>query len=181
LQEFGHNRLIAFKRVYLRALSLARQRLVRPGSAALEYFSGKRKKHFGSFAFLAIVVALRTALIAHIGIPVVTTDKSIAIAGVLQKRANPTYFVQMPTLVACCRGICAHYRIKSAEHLVPSSCTGSLRFLRYRLIAVPILDGIKQHGRSDRMIFAAHDSVTPDAGPKPAAYFFYTDLPVRPL
>jgi hypothetical protein len=50
------------------ALSLVHMLLIRPGYVARDYVDGKRKRYFGPFAFLVVIVGIASAVIAVAGI-----------------------------------------------------------------------------------------------------------------
>ena len=162
LHEIGHDLAHAIVHVDRSALSLVRQLLTRPGIVAREYISGKRKKYFGPFAFLVVVVALGSGIIALSGFPVVTADQPNAVAAFLQSHANLAYFIQVPILAAWCRIICAYDRLNFAEHLVVASYTSGMHVLWFSLVAVPV------------WYLSA-------PGPELARYLFYANLPIWPV
>ena len=64
LRDIATDLLHALLHVDRSVVSLIRQLAVRPGVVAREYVEGKRKRYFGPFAFLVIMVGLASALVA---------------------------------------------------------------------------------------------------------------------
>ena len=92
LREIGHDLLHALIHVDRSALSLVQMLLVRPGTVALNYVQGKRKRYFGPFSFLVIVVAAASAVIALTGFRAVSTDRANVVADFLQRHLNLLMF-----------------------------------------------------------------------------------------
>jgi hypothetical protein len=111
--------------------------LVRPGAVALDYVQGKRKRYFGPFAFLFVVVAAASAVIALTGFHAVFTNSPNVVANFLQSHINVAMFAEVPLLAAFSRLLDARSCFNIAEHLVLAAYTSSMRVLFVTLIVIP--------------------------------------------
>jgi Protein of unknown function (DUF3667) len=137
LHEIGHDLLHALMHVDRSALSLVRMLLVRPGTVALDYVQGKRKRYFGPFSFLVVVVAAASAVIALTGFRAVTSDSPNVVADFLQSHINLLIFAEVPLLAVFSRLLDVRGRFNLAEHLVLAAYTSSMRVLFATLIVIP--------------------------------------------
>jgi hypothetical protein len=137
LREIGHELLHALVHVDRSVLALLRDLVVRPGVVALDYVEGKRRKHYGPFAFLVVVVAFATAVVAISGFAVITTSEPNRVADFLQRHVNLLFFVQVPLMALACRLVAFNRRFNIAEYLVLSAYTSGLHMLVYALLVVP--------------------------------------------
>jgi Protein of unknown function (DUF3667) len=137
LREIGQDLLQALANVDRRALSLVGALLVRPGGVAHDYVAGRRKRYVGPFSFLAITVALASALIALSGFRAFTSNNPNVVADFLQQHVNVVILLQAPLLAAYCALLFARDGYNYAEHLVLASFTSSMRALLLGLVAVP--------------------------------------------
>ena len=135
LREIGNDLLRALFHFDRSAFSLFRELLVHPGTVALNYVSGKRKRYFGPFAFLVVIVAIASAAIALSGFRMVYAPSQTAGAEVLQtflaKHVNLMFFVEVPLLAAACRLLGPRGRFNYAEYLVLASYTSGMRILLF--------------------------------------------------
>ena len=118
---------------------LVRGLLTRPGYVAREYVAGRRKRHFGPWAFLLITVSLATAVILATGVEWFRPFSKSHAADVLQRHINLVMLVQMPLLAAFCALLFRRERLNYAEHLVLSAYTFGFRQLYLALIETPVL------------------------------------------
>jgi Protein of unknown function (DUF3667) len=137
LHEIGHDLLHALMHVDRSGLSLVRMLLVRPGTVALDYVQGKRKRYFGPFSFLVVVVAAASAVIALTGFRAVSSDRPNVVADLLQSHINLLIFADFPLLAVFSRLLDVRGRFNLAEHLVLAAYTSSMRVLFATLIVVP--------------------------------------------
>jgi hypothetical protein len=137
LREIGHDLLHALMHVDRSGLSLIRMLLVRPGTVALNYVQGKRKRYFGPFSFLVVVVAAASAVIALTGFRVVSTDRPNVVVDFLQSHINLLMFAELPLLALFSRLLDVRGRFNLAEHLVLAAYTSSMRVLFATLIVIP--------------------------------------------
>jgi len=119
------------------AISLVRMLLVRPGTVARDYVQGRRKRYFGPFGFLFVVVAAASAAFALAGLRAVPTANAKLIADFLQSHINLVTFAEVPLLAGFSRLLYARAGFNYAEHLVLAAYTSSLRILFATLIVIP--------------------------------------------
>jgi hypothetical protein len=112
--------------------------LLRPGNVALDYVRGRRKRYFGPFAFLFVVVAAASAIVAFTGFRAVTANKSSVVADFLQAHINVVTFAQVPLLAAFTRILDARGGFNYAEHLVLAAYTSGMRMLFFTAIVIPV-------------------------------------------
>lgn len=137
LHEIGHELVHALVHVDRSVLSLVRQLLLRPGVVARDYVEGRRRRYYGPFGFLVVVVALASGLIGLTGFHVVTSSVPNRLADFLQGHANLLFFVQVPLLAALCRAASWHGRDNYAEWLVLACYASAMHVLFYALVLVP--------------------------------------------
>ena len=68
MRDIGHDLAHAITHAGHSIFALVRALATRPGTVAREYAAGKRKSHFGPFAFLVITVGLASAIILISGV-----------------------------------------------------------------------------------------------------------------
>jgi hypothetical protein len=137
LHEIGPDLLHALMHVDRSGLSLVRMLLVRPGTVALNYVQGKRKRYFGPFSFLVVVVAAASAVIALTGFRAVSSDSPNVVADFLQSHINLLMFADFPLLAVFSRLLDVRGRFYLAAHLVRAAYTSSMRVLFATLILIP--------------------------------------------
>ena len=144
LHEISHDLIHALFHVDRSVLSLLRLLLTHPGRVAREYVEGKRKRYFGPFALLVVVVALASAAVHLSGTQklVLVPEAPAAVAAFVQefliKHANLVYFIQVPLLAAACRALGVNGRFNYAEYLVLAAYTSSMRILFFTLAVIPL-------------------------------------------
>jgi hypothetical protein len=138
MHEIGHELMHAMVHVDRSALSLVRQLAVHPGRVALDYVSGRRKRHFGPFAFLVVVVALASAAIALSGFRVVSSDVPNASVDFLQHHVNLVLFAQVPVLAGICRLLETRGPYNYAEYLVLAAYTKGMQVLFLAAVVIPV-------------------------------------------
>jgi hypothetical protein len=129
LHEIGRDLIHAIFHVDRSAISLLRVLLVRPGTVALEYVQGRRKRYFGPFGFLLIVVAAASAAFAVTGFRVVPTENAGLVSDFLQSHINLLTFAEVPLLAGFSRLLYPRAGFNFAEHLVLAAYTSGLRIL----------------------------------------------------
>jgi hypothetical protein len=137
LREIGHDLVHALVHVDRSALSLVQMLLLRPGTVALDYVQGRRKRYFGPFSFLVIVVAAASAVIALTGFRAVSSSTANVVADFFQTHMNLLMFADFPLLAAFSRLLDTRGCFNFAEHLVLAAYTSSMRILIATLIVVP--------------------------------------------
>jgi hypothetical protein len=147
MHEISHDLIHALFHVDRSVLSLLRQLLTHPGRVARDYVEGKRKRYFGPFALLVIVVALAAAavhlsaiqqLVLVPGAPAAAVAVTVLVQEFLIKHANLMYFLQVPLLAAACRALGVNGRFNYAEYLVLAAYTSSMRILFFTLAVIPL-------------------------------------------
>jgi hypothetical protein len=123
-------------------LAFAWALLTRPGVVAREYVDGKRRRHYGPFATLAVLVGL-TALavnltgfqiLSHDGLPSTPTS-------LLQRHFNVLLLLQLPLLGGVCTFVFRRARMTLPEHMVLVAYTLSVRAV---CLAVAVLVAFEQ-------------------------------------
>jgi hypothetical protein len=137
LHEIGHDLMHVVFHVDRSALSLVGMLLLRPGTVALDYVQGKRKRYFGPFAFLFVGVAAASAAIVFTGFRAITTTRPNAIADFLQDHINVLMFAEVPLLAAFTRILDVRGGFNYAEHLVLAAYTSGMRILFFTVIVIP--------------------------------------------
>lgn len=138
LGHIGHELVHAIVHVDRSVLSLVRLLLLMPGVVAREYVEGKRQRYYGPFAFLVVVVAFASGLIAISGFRVVTSSVPNPASEFIQGHINLVFFVQVPLLAALSRLLDVRGgRYNYAEYLVLASYTSAMHILFYALVIVP--------------------------------------------
>ena len=137
LHEIAHDLIHAVLHVDRSAISLVRVLLVRPGTVALDYVQGRRKRYFGPFGFLLVVVAAAVAVFAVTGFRVVPTGNANMVADFLQSHVNLVMFAEVPLLAGFSRLLYSHAGFNFAEHLVLAAYTSGLRILFAAVFLIP--------------------------------------------
>jgi hypothetical protein len=135
--EIARDLLHAVFHVDRSAISLVRVLLVRPGTVALDYVQGRRKRYFGPFGLLFVVVAAASAAFAFAGFRAVLTGNANIVSDFLQSHINLVMFAEVPLLAGFSRLLYARAGFNFAEHLVLAAYTSSLRILFATLIVIP--------------------------------------------
>jgi hypothetical protein len=139
MREISHDIIHALTHADHSIFSLVRALVTRPGHVAREYVDGRRKRHFGPWAFLLITVGLASAVILATGVEWFRPFSRSHAADVLQRHINLVMLVQMPVLAAFCALLFRRDRLNYAEHLVLAAYTSGFRQLYLALIETPIL------------------------------------------
>ena len=144
LHEISHDLMHALFHVDRSVLSLLRLLLTQPGRVARDYVAGKRKRYFGPFALLVIVVTVASAALHLSGtqkfvfVPAGPAAMAAFVQEFLIKHANLVYFIQVPLLAAACRALGVNGRFNYAEYLVLAAYTSSMRILFFTLAVIPL-------------------------------------------
>lgn len=120
----------AFVNVERGPLVFARALLLRPGEVAREYVDGRRRRHYGPFATLAVLVALAALVLNLTGVQVLATEGvSAAPAALMHRHFNLVLLAQLPLLGAACALVFRAARLSLTEHMVLVAYTLSVRAL----------------------------------------------------
>jgi len=140
VREISHDLLHAFLHVDRSALSLIRALLVRPGVVARAYIAGHRKRYFGPFAFLFIVVGLASLALASSGLmaPPTPDGRINAATEFLQRHVNLVILLQLPLLSAFSQLLFRRSKFHFAEHMVLAAYTSGMRSIIFTLVTLPL-------------------------------------------
>lgn len=140
LHDVGHDLVHAITHADHSIFSLMKDLALRPGRVAREYVDGKRKKYFGPFAFLFILVGLASFVTVVSGVewfaPVPGDNPARKF---LQQHFNLVVLIQAPVLAGLCQLLFWSRRLHYAEHLVLAAYTSGFRCLLLVFIATPLL------------------------------------------
>jgi hypothetical protein len=150
LRDIGHDLAHAITHADHSIFALIRALVTRPGTVAREYTEGKRKRHFGPFAFLFITVAFASAVLLLTGIEWFTSFEHGEAANFLQRHVNLVILLQTPLLALFCAALFRGNRRNAAEHLVLAAYTSGFHALFLAVVETPA--------------FALMQSNTPDMG-----------------
>lgn len=139
MRDIGHDLVHAITHADHSVFALVRALLTRPGRVACDYTEGKRKRHFGPFAFLLIAVGLASAIILVSGVQWFTPFHRDAAGEALQRHVNLVILVQAPLLAVFCALLFRGDGRNFAEHLVLAAYTSGFHALFLALIETPLL------------------------------------------
>jgi hypothetical protein len=139
MREIGHDLVHAITHADHSIFALVRGLLTRPGHIAREFIDGKRKRHFGPFAFLVISVGIASAVILIAGVEWFSPFGHGRAAEVLQRHINLLILLQAPLLAAFCALLFLRHRLSFAEHLVLAAYASGIRALFLAFVETPLL------------------------------------------
>jgi hypothetical protein len=139
MRDIGHDLVHAITHADHSIFALIRALLTRPGHVARDYIEGRRKRHFGPFAFLVITVGLASAVILLLGVQWFSPFKHGSAGDTLQRHINLVILVQAPLLAVFCALLFRRDQRNFAEHLVLAAYTCGFRALFLALIETPLL------------------------------------------
>ncbi len=126
----------AFVNVERGPLMFAWALLTRPGGIAREYVEGRRRRYYGPFATLAVLVGLAALALQLSGFQVLSQEV-VGPATLLQKHFNLVLLAQLPLLGGACALIFRDARLTLPEHMVLVAYTLSVRAAAL-IVIVPI-------------------------------------------
>ena len=116
-------------------LAFAKALLVRPGGVALEYVQGRRRRHYGPFATLAVLVGVTALAVNLSGFHVLTHDGlTSGAADLLQRHFNLLLLVQLPLLGVACAAVFRPSGHTLPEHMVLVAYALSVRAVFLALV-----------------------------------------------
>jgi len=138
LHDVVRDLMHSFTNVERGPLVFAWSLLVEPGVIAREYVQGKRRRHYGPFATLVVLVGVTALVInlsgfqalAHDGLPSTPTN-------LLQRHFNLLLLAQLPLLGVACAAVFRSARLTLAEHMVLAAYALSARAVFLALV-VPV-------------------------------------------
>ncbi len=119
LADMARDLLHSFVNVERGPLAFGRALLLGPGTIAREYVQGRRRRYYGPFATLAVLVGV-TALVFNLsGFEVLTQEGvSAAPAALLHRYFNLVLLAQLPLLGGVCALVFRDARLTLPEHMV---------------------------------------------------------------
>jgi hypothetical protein len=138
MRDIGHDLAHAITHADHSIFSLIRALVTRPGYVAAEYAAGKRKRHFGPFAFLVITVGLASAIILVTDVEWFKPYGHGYAGELLQRHVNLVILLQAPLLAACCAALFRADRRNFAEHLVLAAYTSGFHALFLAVVETPV-------------------------------------------
>ena len=155
LRDIGHDLAHAITHADHSIFALVRALATRPGIVAREYTEGKRKRHFGPFAFLLITVSLASAIILITGVEWFSRYEHGDAANLLQRHVNLVILLQMPLLALFCWALFRRDRRNFAEHLVLAAYTSGFHALFMGVVETPTF-ALMQAQSPDALLAAAY-------------------------
>lgn len=137
LRDIGHDLAHAITHADHSVFGLIRGLVTRPGQVAREYTEGKRKRHFGPFAFLIISVSIASAVLLITGVDWFAPYDHGETGDLLQRHVNLVILVQTPLLALCCAALFRRDDRSFAEHLVLSAYTSGFHALFLAIVETP--------------------------------------------
>jgi hypothetical protein len=135
VRDLARDLLQRFVDVERGPLAFARALLVRPGRVAREYVDGRRRRHYGPFATLAVVVGVTALAINLSGFRVLSRDGlSPAPTEFLQRHFNLLLLLQLPLLGAVCAALFRPAKLTLTEHMVLVAYALSVRAVFLALV-----------------------------------------------
>ena len=139
MRGISHDLIHAFTHADRSIFALIKALVLHPGRVARDYVEGRRKKYFGPFGFLVIMVGIATFLIAVLGIDWFTPIKDPASSGFLRLHINVVILLQMPMLAGWCALLFYNARLNYAEHLVLAAYATGFRVMMLALLVTPVM------------------------------------------
>jgi hypothetical protein len=137
MHDIGHDLAHAITHADHSIFSLIRALVTRPGYVARDYTEGKRKRHFGPFAFLLITVGLASAVIILSGVQWFQPFGHGKAGELLQRHVNLVILLQTPLLALCCAIFFRRHERSFAEHLVLAAYTSGFHTLFVAVVETP--------------------------------------------
>lgn len=136
--DMARDLLHSFVNVERGPLVFARELLLRPGTIAREYVQGRRRRYYGPFATLAVLVGV-TALVFNLsGFQVLSQEGvSATPAALLHRYFNLVLLAQLPLLGGVCALMFRDAQLTLPEHMVLVAYALAVRAVALT-VAVPI-------------------------------------------
>jgi hypothetical protein len=139
MRDIGHDLVHAITHADHSIFALIRALVTRPGHVARDYVEGRRKRHFGPFAFLVITVGIASAVILLSGVEWFSPFRHGSSGAILQRHINLVILLQVPLLAMFCAALFRRDHRNFAEHLVLTAYASGFRALFLALIETPLL------------------------------------------
>lgn len=140
IHAIAHDFLHALVHADRSVISLLKALFIRPGKVAREYVAGMRRRHFGPFATLIILIGIATLLFDVTGFQSFTRTGGTqlnALLNFLQLHLNLIVFAQVPLLSLLCLALFRRDRFNYAEHTVLAAYVFCLRAVIFCLFILP--------------------------------------------
>jgi hypothetical protein len=134
--DMARDLMHAFVNVERGPLMFAWALLTRPGGIAREYVEGRRRRYYGPFATLAVLVGFVALALRLSGFQVLTQDVSTP-AAILQQHFDLVLLAQLPLLGIVCALMFRGAGLTLPEHMVLVAYTLSVRAVAL-IVIVPI-------------------------------------------
>jgi hypothetical protein len=128
---------------------------------AIDYVRGKRKRYFGPFAFLVVIVALASAEVSFTGFRAVNTNNPNVASDFLQGHLNLVYLAQLPLLASFSRLLDMYGGFNFAEHLVLSAYATSMHVLFFIVLVVPVWYLLSPSDSTGRILYSIYLPIWP--------------------
>jgi hypothetical protein len=138
MSDIGHDLAHAITHADHSVFALIRALVTRPGHVARDYVQGRRKRHFGPFAFLFITVGLASAVILISGVEWFTPFHHRHSGEFLQRHINLVILLQAPFLAAFCAMLFRAGGHNFADHLVLAAYATGFHALFIALVETPL-------------------------------------------
>jgi hypothetical protein len=129
--------LHAFVNVERGPLVFAWALLTRPGGIAQEYVEGRRRRYYGPFATLAVLVGLAALVVNLSGFQILSQEVSAGPAALLSRHFNLLLLVQLPLLGGVCALLFREAHLTLPEHMVLVAYTLAVRAVALSIV-IPI-------------------------------------------
>jgi hypothetical protein len=138
LGEIGHQLMHALMHADRSVVALLRSLFLRPGFVAREYVFGKRRRYFGPFATLVILLGVSTLLSELVGFESITSRAQLnGLQNFINRHVDVVVFLQVPLLALLCRMLFRRDRFNFAEHSVLVAYTFCLRAILFIFFVLP--------------------------------------------
>lgn len=137
--DIGHDLVHAVTHADHSIFALIRALVTKPGFVARDFILGRRKRHFGPFAFLLISVGVASAVIHWLGEDWFAPFKHGHAGDLLQRYINLVILLRMPLLAVFCALMFRSARLSFAEHLVLAAYTSGFNALFSAFVETPLL------------------------------------------
>jgi len=128
MRDVARDLLHSFVNIERSPLSFAWALLARPGIVAREYIEGKRRRYYGPFATLTVLVGATALAINLTGYQVLARDGFGALStDLLQRHFNLLQLAQLPLLGCACAILFRAARLNLFEHMVLAAYALSVR------------------------------------------------------
>ena len=154
MRDIGHDLVHAITHADHSIFSLIRALITRPGYVARDFVEGRRKRHFGPFAFLIITVGLASAVIFVTGVQWFQPYGHGKAGELLQRHVNLVILLQMPLLALSCAVFFRKERRNFAEHLVLAAYVSGFHTLFVAVVETPAF-ALTSPGSADQRLAAA--------------------------